>query len=43
LVERNQPTLGSERYWVGGLPGQRGAFSPEIASLLDSFRVPVVT
>jgi hypothetical protein len=42
LVERNQPTLGSERYWVGGLPGQKGAFAPEITSLLDPFRVPVV-
>lgn len=42
LVERNQPALGSERYWVGGLPGQSGAFPPEIASLLDNYRVPVV-
>jgi hypothetical protein len=43
LVERNQPnSIGTERYWVGGTPGQRGGIAPEIAGLLDNYRVPVV-
>lgn len=42
LVERTQGQLaGSERYWVGTSPGQRGAFAPEIQALLDAYRVPV--
>lgn len=43
LVEQSQPqSLGSQRYWVGAQPGQKGAFGPEIQSLLDPYRVPVV-
>lgn len=43
LVERSQPqSLGSERFWVGVQPGQSGALPPEIASLVDQYRVPVV-
>lgn len=43
LVQRDQPqTLGSERYWVGTTPGQSGPFAPEIAGLLDNYRVPVL-
>ncbi len=42
LVQRAQTSaLGSERYWVGSMPGQNGAMSPEIAALLDPYRVPV--
>jgi hypothetical protein len=42
LVERSQPqTLGTERYWVGTTPGQKGAFPPEITGLIDQYRVPV--
>lgn len=41
IVERSQPTLGSTRYWVGPTPGQKGAFAPEILSLIEHYRVPV--
>lgn len=42
LVQRAQTNaLGTERYWVGSMPGQNGAMSPEIAALLDPYRVPV--
>jgi hypothetical protein len=42
LVEQTQSqALGSQRYWVGSTPGQKGAFAPEIASLIDQYRVPV--
>jgi hypothetical protein len=42
LMERNQPqTLGTERYWVGGAPGQEGAFAPEVLALIEPYRVPV--
>lgn len=43
VVERNQGQLvGSERYWVGTPPGQKGAFAPEITALIDQYRVPVI-
>jgi hypothetical protein len=43
LVERTQGgTLGTERFWVGGTPGQVGMFPPEVTSLLDLYRVPVI-
>jgi hypothetical protein len=43
VVERGQPGMvGSERYWVGTPPGQKGAFPPEITSLIDQYRVPVM-
>ena len=42
LMSRDQPgALGSERYWVGGVPGVRGPFPQEIAAVLDLYRVPV--
>lgn len=41
LVQRDQPQLGSSRYWFGTAPGQTGAFSPEILGLIESYRVPV--
>lgn len=40
LVQREQPQLGSERYWVGTSPGQAGAFPPEILGLIENYRVP---
>lgn len=40
LMGRDQPNLGSERFWVGPAPGQNGAIPPEIASLIDHYRVP---
>lgn len=43
LVEQTQGQMvGTQRYWVGGTPGQKGAFPPEIASILDNYRTPVV-
>ncbi len=42
LVERSQgPNLGAQRWWVGTTPGQKGAFPPEIAEIIDQYRVPV--
>jgi hypothetical protein len=41
LVQREQPGLASERWWVGPTPGQHGALPPEIESLLSQYRVPV--
>lgn len=43
LVEKSNPAAGSERYWFGSAPGQKGPFPPEISGLLDgTYRVPVV-
>nr|WP_294549964.1 hypothetical protein [uncultured Rhodopila sp.] len=43
LRSRDQPGgLGSETYWIGGLPGVRGMFTEEVADLLNPYRVPVV-
>ena len=41
LVERTQPTLGAERYWVGPTPGQKGSLPPEVRDIVDYYRVPV--
>lgn len=43
LVEENQPGVGSQRFWIGGAPGQIGALPPEVESLVRKYRVPVVT
>ena len=40
LIERNQGLVGSERYWV--TTGAEGNMPPEIADLLDQYRVPVI-
>ena len=42
LKSRDQPGLGTETYWVGSVPGVKGAFPSEIAALLDTYRVPVI-
>lgn len=42
LMSQNQPGLGDQRWWIGGAPGQSGAFPPEVESLLAPYRVPVV-
>ena len=42
LKSRDQPGLGTETFWVGSVPGVRGAFPSEIAALLDPYRVPVI-
>lgn len=42
LVQRDQPQLGTTRYWVGTAPGQTGAFAPEILGLIEPYRVPSI-
>lgn len=44
VVERMQAqAIGTERFWVGSQPGQKGVFPPSIQSLLDNYRVPVAS
>lgn len=40
-VEVMQPGLGTNRYWVGPTPGQKGSLPPEIQDIVDYYRVPV--
>ena len=42
LIQRDTPGVGTERWWFGGVPGQSGALPPDVAGLLDNYRVPVV-
>jgi hypothetical protein len=42
LVEDSQPGLGTSRYWVGSTPGSSGGIPPEIAEIVDNYRVPVI-
>ena len=42
LVSSESPGIGTQRWWVGPAPGQRGAFPPEIDSVLEPYCVPVV-
>jgi hypothetical protein len=41
LVERVQPNVGSERWWVGAAPGQSGPYPNELMATLDRYRTPV--
>jgi hypothetical protein len=41
LIQRDQPGMGTERYWFGGAPGQTGPFPPDVETLLDNYRMPV--
>lgn len=44
LVQRDQPGggMGTERYWVGNLPGQKGSLPLEVQGLVENYRVPVI-
>lgn len=42
LMSENNPTTGDRRWWVGSMPNQNGAIPPEIAGLLDPYRIPSV-
>lgn len=43
LVERAQTSgIGTERYWIGSSPGQRGPYPNDIMAVLDAYRTPVV-
>lgn len=42
LLERSQTgNLGTERFWVGNRPGQVAGIPPEVAGLVEPYRVPV--
>ncbi len=42
LVDQSQgPNLGAQRWWVGTVPGQKGAWPQDILGLIDQYRVPV--
>lgn len=42
LVQRDTPGVGTERFWFGGAPGQKGAFPPDIDAALEDYRVKTV-
>lgn len=42
LIQQDTPGVGTQRWWFGGAPGQRGAFPPDIEADLDNYRMPVV-
>jgi hypothetical protein len=42
LRSQGEPNIGTEQYWVGAMPGQTGPFPPDIAAVLEKYRVPVV-
>jgi len=41
LKSQEQPGIGHQTYWIGTAPGVRGAFTEEVADLLDNYRIPV--
>jgi hypothetical protein len=42
LKSREQPGIGTETYWIGTVPGVKGALPEEVTDLLDGkYRVPV--
>lgn len=40
LIQLDTPGVGTQRFWFGAAPGQRGVFPPEIAGALDRYRMP---
>lgn len=42
LVQQDTPGIGLQRWWFGSVPGQTGAFAPDIEAVLDDYRVPTV-
>jgi hypothetical protein len=42
LTMRETPGVGIERFWFGGAPGQKGAFPPDVQSLLSHYHTPVM-
>jgi hypothetical protein len=44
LVQRDQAAggIGTERFWVGAMPGNSGPYPNEIMAILNNYRVPVV-
>ena len=41
LRSQGEPNIGTEQYWVGAMPGQTGPFPPDIAAVLEKYRVPM--
>ena len=41
LRSQGEPGVGQEQYWIGALPGQTGSFPPDIAAVLEKYRVPL--
>lgn len=41
LKSQGEPGIGQEQYWIGALPGQTGPFPPDIAAVLEKYRVPL--
>lgn len=37
LVENSDQASGQQRYWVGGLPNQKGPFPPDVCALIDPY------
>ncbi len=42
LVQQDTPGVGSQRWWFGNTPGQKGAFAPDIEAALDDYRTPTM-
>lgn len=42
LIQRDTPGVGTERWWFGSVPGQKGIFPPDIAGMLEPYCMPVV-
>ncbi len=42
LIMQDTPGVGTQRWWFGGSPGQKGAFPPDIEAALDDYRVPTL-
>jgi hypothetical protein len=42
LIQQDTPGVGSQRWWFGGAPGQKGAFAPDIEAALEDYRVPTL-
>lgn len=41
LIQRDQPSRGAERFWVGALRQDGGAFTPEIDAILNYYSMPI--
>jgi hypothetical protein len=42
LVQQDTPGIGTQRWWFGGAPGQKGPFPPDVEAALDGYRSMVV-
>jgi hypothetical protein len=38
LIQQDTPGVGTQRWWFGGAPGQKGAFPPDIEAALEDYR-----